>query len=246
MLRKALEYPLRGSIVDYLIGGTLWFVGSVLMAPLIFLWAYLVETCRKTVDEDDNPPSFDEITLGAAFKDGFAHLLITIVFSVISIVIVLSGVVVFTVVDLPISTTVFLLSLGLLVSLVNYVIPAAITAYAHQSLLRAAFSPSILAPVVLSRSYLLAWVLVFTISVSFTIMLFGSLIVPFVGVFLFFLIPAFVFYLMVFAYYLFARAYRNVIVRGTDETMPLEKDESTMNTTPSESELCDEALDADT
>ncbi|RJX43625.1 hypothetical protein DM826_05075 [Halonotius aquaticus] len=223
MLEDGFSYPLRGEWVGRtIIGGILGYF-SVLILPAIILYGYFVEVLRTTARGRDEAPEFDD--WGEMIKDGVIGLVISIVYAIIPFGIV------------GIISTVFLgggaalggdgggalaglgfLTLLLLIPLVfviYYIVPAAITAYATEDKISAAFSFSILKPILLNGSYFIAVltpvlvaVVIWIATTVLAITVIGLLLVPFLQ-----------FYGQVAIFRMFGLAYRDVATGSATSTI---------------------------
>ena len=201
-----------------IIGGVLGFF-SFLILPAIILYGYFVEVLRTTARGEDEAPTFSD--WGEMIKDGFIGIVISVAYAIIPFVII-GGI-----------STVFLsggaalggdgggalaglgfISLLLLIPLVfviYYIVPAAITAYAIEDQIGAAFSFSILKPILLSGSYFIAVlapilvaVVIWIATSVLAITIIGLLLVPFLQ-----------FYGQVAIFRMFGLAYRDVAKNST-------------------------------
>jgi hypothetical protein len=219
MLEDGFSYPVRGDWIGrMIIGGVLGFF-SFLILPAIILYGYFVEVLRTTARGEDEAPTFSD--WGEMIKDGFIGIVISVAYAIIPFVII-GGI-----------STVFLsggaalggdgggalaglgfISLLLLIPLVfviYYIVPAAITAYAIEDQIGAAFSFSILKPILLSGSYFIAVlapilvaVVIWIATSVLAITIIGLLLVPFLQ-----------FYGQVAIFRMFGLAYRDVAKNST-------------------------------
>lgn len=214
MLEDGFSYPVRGDWIGrMIIGGVLGFF-SFLILPAIILYGYFVEVLRTTARGEDEAPTFSD--WGEMIKDGFIGIIISVAYAIIPFIII-GGI-----------STVFLsggaalggdgggalaglgfISLLLLIPLVfviYYIVPAAITAYAIEGQIGAAFSFSILKPILLSGSYFIAVLAPILVAVVIWIAT-SVLAVTIIGLLL---VPFLQFYGQVAIFRMFGLAYRDV------------------------------------
>ncbi|WP_243637752.1 DUF4013 domain-containing protein [Natrarchaeobius oligotrophus] len=146
---------------------------SFLLIPAFFVAGYLVRVLETTVDGADEPPEFEE--WGDLFVKGLVATVISIVYSFVPFVIYM--VVVFTLVGaggviggdgggvLAGLGFVTMLTFIPLMLVIYYVVPAALTNYAHTGSINGAFDFGVIKSVVLSFEYLLAVLLPIVIAV---------------------------------------------------------------------------------
>lgn len=164
MIEDGFSYPLRGDWVGRIIIGGVLAILSILVVPAFILFGYLVAVIRDTIAGADEPPEF--ANWGDLLKDGFIAIIISLIYSFVPIVVIggigavlvgggsavggdggglLAG---FGVLSIILLIPIFFL--------IYYIVPAAISAYADQNSIGAAFSLDRLKPVLLSSSYLVA------------------------------------------------------------------------------------------
>lgn len=176
MIEDALRFPWTGEqkIETQAIGGVLTLLG-VFFVPILFVYGYLIRVIRQTAAGTvDEPPAFSDWQ--ELLFDGLVGVVISLVYTLIpGIVITVGAVVVFgsfgvvgsAVADssgggvlaaggLLLALVIGLVSLVLFLVAV-YVVPAAVAAFARTGEFGAAFSPSILRPMLTDRRYASAW-----------------------------------------------------------------------------------------
>lgn len=212
MIEDGFSYPLRGEWVGrILIGGVLALL-SVLVLPAFIVFGYLVEVARSTIAGDDEPPEFDN--WGELLKDGFIGSIIAIAYSIIPIAVIggigtvlvgggaaLGGDGGGLIAGFGILSVLLLIPIFLLI---YYIVPAAISAYADQGTVGAAFSPQRLKPVLLSGSYLVAVLSPIIVGVVIQVVA-TVLAITFVGLVL---VPFIQFYGNVAVFRMFGKAYQ--------------------------------------
>jgi hypothetical protein len=164
MIEDGFSYPMRGDWVGRIIIGGVLAIFSILVLPAFILFGYLVAVIRETIAGKDEPPEFAH--WGELLKDGFIAIVISFIYSIVPVVVIggigavllgggsavggdggglLAG---FGVLSILLLIPIFFL--------IYYIVPAAISAYADQNAIGAAFSLERLKPVLLSSSYLVA------------------------------------------------------------------------------------------
>jgi len=223
MLEDGFSYPLRGEWIGRVIIGGVLGIFSVLILPAIVLYGYFVEVLRTTAQGQDEAPEFND--WGEMIKDGFVGIVISIVYAIVPFAVVGAVATVFFSGGAAIGGDGggALAGLGLLASLlmiplvfvIYYIVPAAITAYATEGHLGAAFSFSILKPILLSGSYFIAVlapilvaVVIWLATAVLAVTVIGLLLVPFLQ-----------FYGQVAIFRMFGLAYRDVAQGSTTSTI---------------------------
>jgi hypothetical protein len=183
MFEDALRFPWTGEkkIETVAIGGVLTLLG-VFFIPILFVYGYLVRVIRQTAAEDiEEPPTFDD--WGELLVDGLVGFGISLVYLLVPGVVITVGTFLFFVPvsvvgsgaadsgggllaagGLLVAVVVFGLSLVLFLA-AAYVVPAAVAAYARRGQFGAAFSPSVLRPILTDRRYATAWVVAVAIAI---------------------------------------------------------------------------------
>lgn len=242
MIEEAISYPFEGddAITTLFIGSmlifaasALYFLGFLLLIVLIgFVFfplaivvglpvgGYYVDVLRTTVQGRDEPPQFDD--WGRLFVDGIKAAIVTFVYSIVptAIFVVLGFVLIGAGGATGDASGGILSGLGILVWLlaipvylvVAYVTPAALTNFAVQDDLSAAFDFSLIGGVITDSDYVIAAVIAivisgvagFVASILYTFLI-GVVISPFIY-----------FYAYVAASRLFGKAYLNATESGRD------------------------------
>ncbi len=184
MFEDALRFPWNGEkkIETQAIGGVLTLLG-VFFVPILFVYGYLIRVIRQTASGTvDEPPVFTDWK--ELLVDGFVGFAISLVYTLIpGLVITVGAVVVFgsfgvvgsaaadsggggllAAGGLLLALVIGLVSVVLFVAAV-YVVPAAVAAFARTGEFGAAFSPSILRPMLTDRRYASAWVVAVAIAI---------------------------------------------------------------------------------
>lgn len=228
MLEEALAYPTSGeqSLGRILVGGILVFF-SWLIVPGLAVYGYYVRVLEATSRGEEEAPAFED--WGELVVDGLKAAVIGFAYAIVPYVLFLvvgglfgasagmgegggaSG----ALAGLGLVT----LLLGLVLAfVVSYVTPAAITNFAREGRISAAFDFSTLKTVLVSNSYVLAVVLVFALAVAvwflfaavalFTFGLGLLIILP--------LLPFFYFWLYLVGAYMFGTAFGEAVGEGED------------------------------
>ncbi len=201
MFEDGMSYPVRGDWIGRTIIGGLLFIFSVLLIPLFFVMGYLIRVLKSTAAGADEPPAFDE--WGDLFVKGLVGTVISIIYSIIPFVVFGAlGFVLFGVIGLAGSaggdggglvagfgfTAMLLLSLLFIpvVFAVYYMVPAALTNYAIEDNIGAAFDLETIKPILLSSEYVIAVLMPLVVAVVLwiatsilSITVIGLLLVPF-------------------------------------------------------------------
>ncbi|WP_253739178.1 DUF4013 domain-containing protein [Halohasta salina] len=224
MFEDGLSYPARGDWLGRTVIGGLLVAFSFLIFPAILVTGYLIDALERTVAGDEEPPAFDD--WGTLFIRGLVGTVITIVYSVVPLVVfgglafVLIAVVGIAggagdaggiVAGLGVAA---LLLLGLLllpvVFLIYYLVPAALTNYAIEDELGAAFDFGTIKPILLSSEYLIAVLLPLVVAVLLWI---ATSILGLTGIGLL-LVPFLQFYGQLAVFRMFGSAFKSVSGRS--------------------------------
>lgn len=213
MLEEAIRYPAKGddALQTILIGGVLGLLGFLII-PGIVVQGYLLREMRAVVRGEEEPPVFDQ--WANLLVDGVRVLVVAVVYGLVPLALAVallltSGVssgtlgpratAPFTVVGLGV-----VMLLGLLI---YYLVPASLANLAVEGDIGAAFDVAAVLELVKTETYLTAWlvsvgvaILTFVTAVVLQFTVVGIVAVPFVS-----------FYANVAIFYLFARAYREVL-----------------------------------
>jgi hypothetical protein len=203
---------MRGDWVGRIIIGGVLAILSILVIPAFVLFGYLVEVARDTIGGGNEPPEF--ANWGELLKDGLIAIIISLVYSAVPVV-VIGGI---SAVLLGGGSAVGgdgggilagfgILSIFLLIPiffLIYYIVPAAISAYADQDSIGAAFSLNRLKPVLLSSSYVVAVLFPIIIGVAIQVAT-AVLAITVVGLVL---VPFLQFYGNVAVFRMFGNAYQ--------------------------------------
>lgn len=212
MLEEGLSYPFKGenALGRFVIGAVLLFF-SFLILPAIVYYGYLVRVLRDTANGLEEPPEFDD--WGGMLVDGLKMIVITVVYGIVPFSIAF-GVLLLGVVGGAAAgesgggivagfgllgfLVFFLASLVLL-----YVLPAAVTNFAREDRVGAAFDFDTIGTVLTSSEYVVAWLLPLVVYMVVSVVTF-LLIITFIGVLL---LPFVSFYAAMAIFYMFGRAY---------------------------------------
>ena len=175
MFENALRFPWNGDkkLETLAIGGLLTLLG-VFFVPILFVYGYLIRVIRQTASgEVTEPPAFSD--WGELFMDGLVGFVISLVYVLVPSIVATAGALL---VLLPLgivgsgatdSGSGVLAAGGVILALVvaglslvlflaaAYLIPAAVAAFARSGRFGAAFSPSVLRPILTDRRYVTAW-----------------------------------------------------------------------------------------
>lgn len=222
MLEEGLSYPFKGdnSLGRNIIGGLL-LVFFWLIIPLLVFFGYIIRVLRSTAAGREDPPPFDD--WGEMIVDGLKSMIIFFAYAIVPYAL-LFGLAFFLGVASGVSgeggsgiiAGIGILSfLWFLVALVvvQYVLPAALTNFAREGQMSAAFDIETIGDVILSTEYLIAWLLPIVVFVIVYIIMI-LLAFTIVGILLW---PWLIFYMYVVVYRMFGRAYVQALGLG-DET----------------------------
>lgn len=219
MLEEALSYPTSGEqgFGRVLIGGVLVFL-SFLVVPAFLVYGYAVRALGAVATGEETPPDFEDWT--GLLVDGVKAFVIGVVYSVVPFVIalVLGGVLGAGAAVGGRRAAGFLAGMGLLGGLlyflavlaVTYLIMAALTNFAVEGRMGAAFDWSTISGVVTNDAYVVAFLLVIGIYVALgVVVLVGGVFTFGLGFLLFALVAPFVgFWLYLVVAHIFGAAYR--------------------------------------
>lgn len=219
MLEDGLSYPARGDWIGRIAIGGLLLIFSVLLLPLFLVMGYLINVLKTTVNGDSEPPAFE--AWGDLFVKGIVGTVISFVYSIVPFLIFGGIAVVFTGLGglvggdgggilAGIGFLTFLLAIPV-VFLVYYMVPAALTNYAIEGKLGAAFEFGTLKPVLLSGEYLVAVLAPLVVAVLLWIVT-GILSITIIGVVL---VPFLQFYGQVAVFRMFGSAFKSVSTKST-------------------------------
>jgi len=222
MIADGLSYPVSGdSVVGRLLIGSLLGFASVLVLPAFLLAGYLVRVLGSAAAGESVPPAFDD--WGKMFVTGLKATVVAFVYGLVPV-----GLVVLLVVTVLSGAAVggdaggLLAGVGLLGALfavvasvlVYYLVPAALTNLAVEGEIGAAFDLGRLKTVLFSGDYLLAWLVPVALAVVTNVVTL-LLIATVVGALL---VPVVQFYVQVAVFYMFGRAYGEVIEAADGRT----------------------------
>lgn len=176
MLLEAINYPRRSDHVlkTLLIGGVLSLL-SVLVIPALVLVGYLLRVLRHTNAGDDDLPEFGD--WGRLTIDGLKAALIVIGYAIVPVALfalsvgVLSG---------SLELIGYVAS-GVAYAALVYCLPAALTVFAREQRMGAAFSLGGLRPVLTSRQYVAGWLRAVVVGIASGLIGAALGLVPIVG-----------------------------------------------------------------
>jgi len=222
MFEAALRYPTNGekALERLLIGGVLVIL-SPLILPAFLVYGYLVRSLAAVAAGDEEPPAFDEWE--ELFVDGIKAFVVAFVYGIVPVVLVLAFLVpvsVSTSVDgggssgilAGIGVVAFLASIVVGIAVV-YVVMAALSNFAVEGRIGAAFEFGAVGALATSEPYVIAVVLAIVVQVVVAAVIFAAILFTF-GLALFVLVPlgAFInFWTYLVTVYLFGAAYREAM-----------------------------------
>ena len=159
MLGEALSYPRRGDGWLKRIGiGGLLILTSVLIIPGILLQGYSVRILRSAALDEETPPAFDD--WAGMLVDGLKLYVLTLAYTIVPYAVLLASLTTLTGPDggSTLGSIVALLA-GIALLAVAYVLPAAMTNFAINDSLRAAFDFGTIFGAAFTGRYLIAIVL---------------------------------------------------------------------------------------
>ena len=199
MLSEALEFPRRGEgwLKRIGIGGVLYLVGAFLFLPLLPVYGYLYQTLARSTRGETDPPEFVEWV--ELFVDGIKLLVVHIAYSLVPVILfgigaLFIGMGAFGGGGLRAIGGIFIALGGLSGLLVMYILPAALSNFAYEDRLGAAFHLRTVLGAAFTWPYFTAIVL--AIVIGFVLGFIGLLLsVVLVGIFILFYVQVVVFYL---------------------------------------------------
>lgn len=215
MIEDGFSYPLEGNeaVKNLAIGGGLTFLGGLLFLPILPVYGYNLACIRTSVQGYDQPPLFQDWE--TLVVDGVKTFAIVLAYNLVPLA--LMGVFFLVVLGTGTATEsgslvagmslVFLLVIGLLSLAVSYVLPAAVSNFAVEGNVGAAFDTGTISTVITHGAYVKAFLVVAVVlvlaNVIFTLLIFtivGALAVP---------------WLTFFLYMAFARIFADAYVEAT-------------------------------
>ena len=225
MFEAAIRYPTTGdrAVERLLIGGVLVFL-SFLIVPIVLVYGYLVRSLAAVADGEAEPPAFDD--WAGLLVDGLKAILVAAAYAVVPFALVVSFLVPVSVVtsasagDDPgvmagLGAVAFLVIVVVTLA-VAYVVMAALSRFAVEGRLRAAFELRAVGRLALSEPYVIAIVLAIAVQVLLGIVVAAAVLFT-LGLALLPLVPlgAFIqFWLYLVVVHLFGSAYREAVVDG--------------------------------
>lgn len=226
MLEEGLSYPFKGdnALGRNLIGGLLLAFFWVLFVPLLAFFGYIVRVLRTTVAGEDEPPAFDD--WGSLIVEGIQSFVIFFVYGLVPYVLLFLLVAVLGVAgsatesggDGIVAGVGVIGFLGILLAsiVVQYIVPAALTNFAREERIGAAFDFDTIGDVILSSEYFVAWLLPIVVFVILYVI--GIVLaMTFVGILL---LPWLYFYGFVVTYRMFGSAFANALDLDGETTSP--------------------------
>lgn len=222
MLGDGLSYPSRGddAFGRFVVGTLLTIGAAILLLPGVALLGYLVRVLRGAAYGESDPPDFDD--WGGMTVDGLRALAVVVAYGFVPVVLVAAtvgpsviaggagGRASSVLADVGVTG---LLGSAVAFAVAYYLTPAALTSFAVDGEVAAAFDVDRLRRTTLSGDYFLAWLVPFLVTVVVQVVLSALLFVlgvSLVGVLLIPVIllvaPVVQFYLAVVVCYLFGRA----------------------------------------
>ena len=226
MLEEAINYPRNSddAVKTIIIGGVLTLFGFLLV-PAILVLGYFGRVLRLAGGVETEPPVFDE--WGDLFVDGLKLFIVNAVYLIVPAIVMAVSVGSVIVAALTGSDVAVWSALGgaflgfsvagLLFLVAWYIIPAAMANYVRTDRLGSAFAFGELKPVLLSRDYVVAWLLALGVFLAGGIVVGLLNIVPLVGA----LVGVFVnFYAGVVAFYLYGHGFAEAATPDQDRETP--------------------------
>ena len=214
MLEDGLSYPVRGDWIGRIVIGGVLGLLSVFVIPAFLIVGYLVRVLERTVAGDEVPPEFAE--WGDLLVNGLVGTVILIAYTIVPViaysilvaVVFGAGGAIGGDAGALVGVVGLLLALGFIpvLFLIDYAVPAALTAYAARGELGAAFDVGLLKPTLLSTEYLVAVLMPIVVAIV-TWILTGVLAVTVVGLLL---VPFVQFYGQVAVFRMFGTAFASV------------------------------------
>lgn len=213
MLEEGLSYPFKGdnALGRNLIGGLLLAFFWLLFIPLLAFFGYIVKVLRTTVEGEEAPPEFEN--WGSLLGDGLKSAVIFFVYAIVPYALLLILVASLGVAGVAsgeggaglvagVGIVGFLLVMVFSIA-IQYVLPAALTNFAREGRVGAAFDFDTITDVILTSEYFVAWLLPIVVFVMLYVV---GIVLAFtiVGILLF---PWLYFYGFVVTYRMFGRAY---------------------------------------
>ena len=228
MFEAALRYPTSGekAVERLLVGGVLLLL-SVFVLPVFVVYGYLVRSLAAVAAGEDEPPAFDE--WGELFVDGLEAFVVSFVYGIVPAALVVAFLVpvsVGTAVDGDGSSGILagIGAIALLASVfvglvVAYVIMAALSNFAVEGRIGAAFDFGAIGRLATSEPYVIAIVLAIVVQVVVGAAIFAAVVFT-LGIALLVLVPlgAFInFWTYLVTVYLFGAAYRQAMGPGDEQ-----------------------------
>lgn len=226
MLEAALRYPTNGeeALERLLIGGVL-VVLSVFVLPAFLVYGYLVRSLAAVAAGQEEPPAFDEWE--GLFVDGVKAFVVAFVYGVVPVVLAVAF---FVPASVAVGTgggngasgvltglgVLALLVLVVVAIVVAWVIMAALSNFAVEGRVGAAFDLRAIGRLATSGPYVVAVVLAIVVQVALGVAIVAAIVLTF-GLALFVLVPlgAFVnFWVYLVTVHLFGAAYREATVEA--------------------------------
>lgn len=237
MLGEALAYPRNADdwLTNVFLGGVM-VIFSICLFPAFIVQGYVVRVLRSAALDEETPPSFDE--MGDLLVDGLKAYAITIGYMIIPIVF-------FYVIGIAaaFSRNVGLLFLGWVIAIipmfvVSYILPVALTVFALEDQVDAAFDLRRVTSAAFTSEYFVAIVLaiivgfalaiVFTLIAAIGLILFGvlgAMLSESVAVILGFVLLAVLFLVLPFIGFYFTIAVNHLYARGCAPALLSEDDD---------------------
>lgn len=214
MITDALEYPLKNNIVDYFVGGFLWSIGIMFIAPLIGLYGYYVKVLENNINNIDYPPKFTDISVKNILIDGISYSTIMAIYWVIGITVIALGVLISVFInELILYLIVLFLSL-ITIFFVRYMIRASVLIYSDEKIFSKCFSPNKLYSILFSTKFFKTNIVLFLIPIIGFFIGFVLFLIPFIGflftMFVIFFLPVVVFYYSVFKLKYISQTYNKI------------------------------------
>lgn len=226
MFEEALRYPTagEGAVERLLIGGVLLLL-SVFVLPVFLVYGYLVRSLAAVAAGEEEPPAFDEWE--ELFVDGIKAFVVAFVYGIVPVALAVAFFVPVSVgtavsgdgtpaVFTGIGILAFLLFVVVAIA-VAYLIMAALSHFAVEGRIGAAFEFGTIGRLATSEPYVIAILLAIVLQVIVGAVVFAAIVFTF-GLALFVLVPLGVFinfWVYLATVYLFGAAYREAVGGST-------------------------------
>ncbi len=215
MFKDALKYSINfDKSINYIIGSILYIISSIFILPFILYYGYLIKVLRTTINGEEKPPSFTNITPYLMIMDGLKYAAIYLVYLLIVgipyILLLNYSNINIIILDILLFATALIIS---------YIFISSILVLSRTNKFINSFKLSYIKPILVSKSYFVAYsfVLILSIIISFAYLI-GVLVlffIPIIGWFLLIpvilLTPLGVFLYSLFVYRIYGLTYKEIL-----------------------------------